>query len=224
MANEAFAGNYDQVVELDICHACNGIWFDGLESLALTPGSVIKLFRSMHESHDQSNQALREQMHCPRCKRALLATLDMQRTTRFNYQRCDEGCGRFITFLQWLREKNFVRDLDTKQLNMLRTQLKVIQCSNCGAPVDIQARSVCEYCRAPITALDPSAVAQTLQQLQQAETKRTAVDTNKTAQMIKEQLYLERWAKDDWSASGDLNEPVVELVAIGLGVLFDLLT
>ena len=55
----------------------------------------------------------------------LVHTGDLQRTTRFFYERCPQNHGRLITFFQFLREKNFVRDLSLKEMEELKqTQYK----------------------------------------------------------------------------------------------------
>lgn len=227
MLNEQFEGNYGTQIELDICHTCNAIWFDKAERLRLTPGSVIKLFKSMHENQSAVTHPLKEHLSCPRCQRELKITYDIQRGTRFNYSSCPLGCGHFITFFQWLREKNMVRDLDTKQINTLRAHFKVIRCSNCGASVDIQRHMKCEYCHTAIASFDPSTIEQTLKQLQLAENKRTTVDPQAIAQLLNDRLAVDRlcrttvqdnhrWQVDDWKGRGGL-------VEIGLSVLFDIL-
>ena len=37
------------VVELDICFACQGIWFDHRENLKLSPQAVVELFTLLHQ-------------------------------------------------------------------------------------------------------------------------------------------------------------------------------
>ncbi len=221
MTGTALAGNYGTQVELDLCHACHGLWFDAQESLALTPGSVIQLFKSMHERQAETqNTVQREKLACPRCRAALVATTDRQRNTRFSYHRCGKGCGRFITFCQWLREKNLVRELDEKQLAALRAELKVLQCSNCGAPVDLQRRSTCEYCQVAIAVLDPAAVEQTLRQLQAAEVKRTSINPT-VARSLDDQLSVTRVFRALESDRGFARHGLIEA---GLSLLFALLT
>jgi hypothetical protein len=105
-------------------------------------------------------------------------THDLQRTTRFTYYRCPNGHGRFTPFVQFLREKDFIRPLSPAELARLRKTIRVVQCSSCGAPVDLEKDTACPYCRAPIAILDPDAVSATVHALQTAETKRTTVDVD----------------------------------------------
>ncbi len=224
MAGEIYEGNYGTSVEVDVCHRCNGLWFDGKESLILSPGSVIKLFRSMHEQAASARNRLSEKTSCPRCGSGLVLTQERQRTSRFNYQRCARGCGRFITYFQWLRERNIVRDLSPRQLRELRVQIQTIQCSNCGAPVDVGMSSACSYCQAPIAALDPTAVEKALKELQEAETKRTTVDPTLPLRLLQDRQAVERLCRGldaevfSWGRTGGQG-----LVEAGLGLLLDLL-
>ena len=43
-------GQYGRASTIDLCHACNGVWFDGHEDLHLAPGGVIALFESMGQA------------------------------------------------------------------------------------------------------------------------------------------------------------------------------
>ena len=48
-----------------------------------------------------------------------MATADRQRDTLFGYWRCAADHGRFITFADFLREKNFVRPLTGRELGSM---------------------------------------------------------------------------------------------------------
>src|SRR6185295_7108385 len=86
------------------------------------------------------------------------------------------GDGRFTTFLQFLREKNFVRDLSVGEVEQLRARVAQVRCSSCGAPVDLTRDAQCAYCHSPISILDADAVAKTIAELGAAERKRVDVD------------------------------------------------
>jgi Zn-finger nucleic acid-binding protein len=49
MQEETFDGHLGRSVAIDICHACQSFWFDSRESVALTPGSTLALFRLIGE-------------------------------------------------------------------------------------------------------------------------------------------------------------------------------
>ena len=63
----------------------------------------------------------------------------MQRNTRFEYLRCPNGHGRLTTFVEFLKEKDFIRPLSARQIAELRESLQTINCSSCGAAVDLAA-------------------------------------------------------------------------------------
>jgi hypothetical protein len=131
-------------------------------------------------------------MHCPRCRRALLATADRQRATTFSYWRCPDDHGRLTTFFDFLREKNFVRPLSPERLAELRRYAPTVNCSACGAPVDLARASECGHCRAPLSMLDPDQVQAVVSELQRAETRRTTVDPTLAARLVEDRAALER--------------------------------
>ncbi len=51
--------------------------------------------------------------------------------------RCPGRHGRLITFFNFLREKNFIRPLSAAQIEELRQNVRTVNCSNCGAPIDL---------------------------------------------------------------------------------------
>jgi len=163
-------------VELDLCFACHAIWFDQYESTTLTPGAVLELFRVIHKHHDQPPRPLADAMKCPACRVTLALTHDIQRTNRIAYYRCTGAHGRLTTFFQFLREKNFVRDLTKGEIETLKATVKQVRCSSCGAPVNLGKDPSCGYCRAPISILDADAVRKTIAELDAAERGRNLGD------------------------------------------------
>jgi hypothetical protein len=161
-------GRLGRQVTIDLCHACQAFWFDGFESLQLAPGAVLQLFRTIGEQSATRATPLSATAACPRCAQTLLPTSDQQRTTRFEYLRCPQEHGRLISFFNFLREKDFVRPLSPAQLTQLRRNVQTVNCSNCGAPVDLAAGSTCAHCGSPLSMLDlPDAL---LAQLHDART------------------------------------------------------
>lgn len=173
MELQTFAGNYGKPVVLDLCFSCSAIWFDGFENLQLTPGSILTLFKLIHEKHALHSKASERALQCPRCQRKLARTGDLQRTTRFFYELCPRDHGRLITFFQFLREKNFIRDLSAKEMEELRQRVQVLHCSNCGAGINLTKHSHCSYCRSPVSMLDPHQMEKTMRELKQLEERRT---------------------------------------------------
>jgi hypothetical protein len=187
MQAEKFSAIYGGEVEVDVCHHCNGLWFDGRESLQLAPGSTLKLFASMYGRKASAHQPLVPSKSCPRCSKALVETFDMQRGTRFTYFRC-EAHGRYTTFFQFLREKNLVRAPTPKQLAELKATVQQVDCSNCGAPIVLAQTVTCLHCAAPVSILSEDSINKTLEELQQKEAKRTTVDPNVAARLVMDQL------------------------------------
>jgi len=171
-------------VQLDLCFACHGIWFDQYESAQLTPGAVIELFRAIHEHDDQPPRPLGDALKCPTCRDRLALTHDFQRTNRITYYRCPRGDGRLSTFFQFLREKEFVRDLTRAEIERLKATVKQVRCSSCGAPVDLGRDAQCGYCRAPISILDAEAVRKTLAELDAQERGRNLGDPREIVEGI----------------------------------------
>jgi ssDNA-binding Zn-finger/Zn-ribbon topoisomerase 1 len=139
---------------IDLCDGCGGMWFDQHESLQLTPGATLELFREVAAVKLPTSRATPARLPCPRCSAPLAETQDLQRTTRFRYWRCGRGHGRYTPYLQFLLEKNFIRPLSPAEFERLKGQVKSVRCSGCGAAVDLERSATCSYCRVPIVALD----------------------------------------------------------------------
>ncbi|MBS1818490.1 MAG: zinc ribbon domain-containing protein [Acidobacteria bacterium] len=177
MTSHTLAAHMGGTVTVDACLPCQAFWFDGYESLQLTPGSTLQLFRMMGEQPPAARRAMPAVTACPRCTMRLVPVEDRQRNTRFEYQRCPRGHGRYIAFFDFLREKDFVKPLSDAQLAELRTQVQTVNCSNCGAPVDLQHASACGHCGTPLSFFDMSHARALVDQLQTAEARRTSVST-----------------------------------------------
>jgi Zn-finger nucleic acid-binding protein len=152
---------------IDICTDCQAFWFDLFESLQLSPASTLKLIKLIGEQATKQKSPYREDMRCPRCSLALKLTHDMQRNTRFAYWRCEEH-GRFTSFFDFLREKNFIRVLSPQEIEQLRQNIQTVNCQNCGAAIDLNAAAVCSHCGSPVSMLDMKQPQELLAQLQQA--------------------------------------------------------
>jgi Zn-finger nucleic acid-binding protein len=230
MRQETFAGNYGSTLQIDVCHHCNGIWFDGRESLQLAPGSTLQLFKSMHERHASARAPLLEAKACPRCKEALSETTDLVRNTRFSYFRCATH-GRFITFFQWLREKSLVRAPNPKELDELKARVKVVNCSNCGAPISLEKEKACNHCAAPVSILATENIEKALQNLSTKELDRNTFKPERLAEamMIKQRMedqYRQEHMVDSLtgiSRGGSRYSFGADLVLGGIGLLFEVI-
>jgi hypothetical protein len=174
MSTHRFPRKLTGEVDLDLCFGCQGIWFDEYESLQLAPAGVIDLFKLIHQHSDDQRLPLTGSLHCPRCNERLIPSQDRVKSGLFNYLRCGQRHGRFITFAQFMIEKGFVRQLTGGEIKELSVRIGVVRCTGCGAPVDIRQDSACTHCRAPIAILDAEAVAEALAGYQQAAIERSA--------------------------------------------------
>ena len=172
MREATFDGHLGRPVALDLCAGCNGIWFDGMESHQLTPGSTLALFKQMGEAVGEANRPLGARKACPRCQALLTREIDKQRTTTFEAFRCPGGHGRYMTFGAFLRAKNFVRDLTPAEMTELRRHVQSVKCTGCGAAVDVRTTSACSFCRAPIAMIDPDQLRRTIAELEAREAHR----------------------------------------------------
>src|SRR5262245_30091310 len=156
-------------IDIDYCAPCRVIWFDRYEDLQLSPAATLKMFGIIADRSAASGAPLPGVARCPRCRRTLLKTHDLQRSTPFQYWRCDAH-GRLMTYIDFLREKDFVRPLTPQQLSELRENVQTINCSNCGGTIDLAKDSVCRHCGSAISMLDLKQMAKTIDRLQTAAT------------------------------------------------------
>jgi endogenous inhibitor of DNA gyrase (YacG/DUF329 family) len=204
---------------VDVCAGCQALWFDAFESVQLTPGATLALFDAIGKAAPRARRALPTRLPCPRCVEPLMLTHDLQRTTRFSYYRCRYGHGRFTPFFQFLREKEFIRPLGPEELARLKAAVRIIRCSSCGAPVDLERETACPYCRAPITILDPDAVAATTRALTEAENRRTAIDIGALVDGLLDNTRRAGERDGPGRAVLDDDPRLVDLVDLGLAAL-----
>lgn len=203
-------------IAVDLCDACHALWFDAHESVQLTPAATIELFREVHAAPAPARRALPASLQCPRCRSTLAQTQDFRHSTRFSYWRCPKGHGRFTPFVQFLREKDFIRPLSAAEIERLKAHVRTIRCSGCGAPVDLAREMVCGFCRSPVEALDPAAVASTLQSLESAEAKRTRVDVDALADAI---IASHRTTPAQPAIAFDLSLRTADLIDAGVALV-----
>ncbi len=223
MRLETYDRKMDGHVDLDVCYACEAIWFDAFESAQLTPGAVMKVFEAIHARGDVQPRPLADVCRCPACRAALKLTHDVQRTNRITYYRCPEGHGRLSTFNQFLLEKNFIRSLTLGEVERLKAVVKQVRCTSCGGAVNLERDPVCPYCRAPIAILDADAVKRTLTELSAGETRRRTVDPHAAIDALLAGQRAGGGERRSRSVFGDgasaWNTDVVDLLAEALGLL-----
>ena len=208
-------------LDIDLCQACRAIWFDRYEDLRMAPAATLKVFGIVSEPSSAPAAPLTGALRCPRCQGRLLLTHDIQRTTPFRYWRCDAGHGRLMAYIDFLREKDFVRPLTPQQLDELRQNVQTINCSNCGAAIDLAKDSACAHCGSAMSMLDLQQMARTIGQLQTAAAGHVPAAAAPTAPPSREAAdiaALMRALKAEERAASTPN-----LIEAGLSLLGDLL-
>jgi hypothetical protein len=176
MEHQLLDGHMGREIAIDICDPCQAIWFDTRENLQLTPGATLAMFRVIGEHVAKPAVQDGDIAKCPRCKAQLRRTQDMQRNTRFEYFRCPNHHGRLTTFFDFLKEKDFVKPLTPQQIAELRRNVQTINCSNCGAPIDLAKTSDCGHCGSALSMLDMQQAERLIAQLRDAERTDKVVD------------------------------------------------
>lgn len=223
MAVRMLDAHLGRSIEVDLCDPCQSLWFDGKENLQLTPGSTLELFRAIGE-HVRKPALQPDVVRCPRCRSRLRRTQDLQRATRFEYFRCPDDHGRLIGFFDFLKEKDFIRPLTAQQIGELRKNVKNINCSNCGGPIDLAKGSACAHCGSPLSMLDMDQAERLVSQLRAADNGSKSVDPALPLALARARAETESafkglpghdpWTQEGWSLG---------LVGAGLSELIRLL-
>jgi len=217
-------------VEVDLCTDCRVFWFDKGESTQLSASAVIVLFREIHGLSAADRRPMSSVPGCPRCGTHLVLAHDIVKSGRLTYYRCPNDHGRLTPFYQFLREKRFVRDLGAGELAELRARIRQVSCSNCGAPIDLERSSCCEYCQSPVAILDQDAVEKALREWgTQATAEAAGPDPAKLADaMVLAEKYktaaqpVVRWNEAMWRVENgtDLVEACIDLTSVAIAELF----
>jgi hypothetical protein len=190
MAERSFESHTGGQVTLDVCHTCRGLWFDTHESLQLSPGGTLRLFRELYERHGERPRHGPGPLSCPRCDTKLELTHDLAHNNRFQYSRCAHRHGHFITFFHFLREKGIARDLTPRELTELRKHVDTLLCSGCREPVRLANLTACVRCQAPLSLLDPECVENTVRGAQKPDGSRRDVAPEVAARLLMNELKL----------------------------------
>ena len=204
-------GHYGSHVEIDVCMDCNAIWFDQFESIQLSPDGTVRLFQLIHERGGTAASGygkFGEGLRCITCGDGMKLTQDRVKGSRFSYQACRKGHGRFTTFYNFLMEKQFVRELTIEERAKLSVTVKQIRCSGCGAAVNIGKVDACEYCRAPVSVFDRGAAKKAIDHYLQERQKHRPASTG-------ERRESGRAAGDQWSSYDRANLGTDILFALG---------
>jgi hypothetical protein len=176
MTAETLEGHLGTSVVIDVCLPCQVIWFDAQESLRLSPRGVLRMFRIIGEHALERRPPAALHPACPRCGVRLALTHDRQRNTPFQYLRCLKNHGRLISFVEFLREKDFIRPLSSEQIARLRATVPTVNCSNCGAAIDLATSSACSHCGSPLSMIDVSQAGAVVAALREADAADRRID------------------------------------------------
>jgi hypothetical protein len=176
MQEHSFDGALARAVVIDLCEPCQSFWFDGRESLQLAPAATLALFRIIGERAARPMLRDADVAKCPRCNGRLRRTHDRQRATRFEYFKCPNDHGRLISFFEFLKEKDFIKPLTPAQIGELRQHVQMINCSNCGAAIDLAQGASCRHCQSPLSMLDMTQAEKVVEQLRGADRTGQPVD------------------------------------------------
>lgn len=222
-------GTPQSQVELDVCFACQGMWFDPQENLKLAPAAVAELFKILHDHRDTVSQPVSPQLGCPRCRAPLTHGFDVVRSGRYITYRCPNRDGRFSTFSSFMIEKGFVRQLSRPEIDTLAQHVSVIHCSSCGAPVDIRKDHACPHCRSAFSLIDPKAVEKALAGYAKAKTS-SGTSTDKAPDVADALMMLERdriqAQREQKSQRTDFlteSSSQVDLLALGVALVWKML-
>ncbi|QPN29760.1 zf-TFIIB domain-containing protein [Diaphorobacter sp. JS3051] len=188
-----FSASDGRTLELDLCFACQGMWFDPQENTRLAPAAVLELFALLHERGGDAHRPVSERLQCPRCNKALVKGYDVAQGGRYITYRCAARHGRFSTFGSFMVEKGFVRHLSKVEIEALAERVGTIGCTSCGAAVDIRHDHACPYCRSALSLLDPQAVDKALARHGRATRQDVAPQEGRTPDALADALVaLER--------------------------------
>lgn len=222
MTDWTLGGRLGTQLTIDVCTPCQAFWFDGHKDLQLSPASTLQLMKYIGEHSSSSKPALSQVLVCPRCGAGLTLAHNMTRNVRFVYWQCGNQHGHFITFFEFLKEKNFIHPLSPAELQHLRETMQTVKCSSCGASVDLRAGSECPYCHSPVSMLDLKEQQKMLSQLKEAAEPKAVDPTLPLKLALAKQetsaLFQDhdaQWWQD--AQSGDLVQAGLNAVARWLG-------
>src|SRR5258707_7667501 len=111
MTQMTLDGNLVPPITFQVCAKCQFFWFGPFKVLQLAPASTLQLMKFIGENSSQPRPQMIGTLRCPECGDHLKPTHDWQRNTRFNYWRCEQEHCQFISFLDFLREKDFIHPI-----------------------------------------------------------------------------------------------------------------
>jgi TFIIB-like protein len=223
-------GTYRGPMTIDVCTACRGFWFDSGEQFRLTPAATLQLVRRVEASRDQPRQRVGTRLTCPRCTLTLGLTYDLIRDDKYRYYRCPDHHGIFMPFFEFLRSQGLVRGLTPPEMDTLKKKLVSINCSSCGAPIDLQTETRCASCGSSLAIVDMDHLGDALRQLDaDARAAAPAAAPPPPAAAPPDEIVAS-WRRDleerrriEEEDRGDRRSNQVDLLDIGVTLLSELL-
>ena len=197
-------------ITAEVCPPCQAFWFDRGNDFQLSPRSTLELMKYIGEHSSSTRPVLRQDPMCPQCGTTLTLAHDIARNVRFTYWNCLNEHGHFIGFFEFLKEKNFIHPLSPREIQQLRQSVHTVNCTGCGASIDLATNSVCPYCHSAISMLDLKGQREMLEQLKQAAVPKPVDPTLplKLAMVERQTEAQLQGLDDDWwhdaRSSGDL--------------------
>ena len=161
MQRLALAGHYGRSVELDLCDACDLVWFDSTETAQLSGPALLELIGAMAKSHALPHEPFRAGATCPRCRGGLEAVHNRSRWGESSQLQCLKRCGAYQSFAQFLEEKGLLRPMSRIDRAKLLRDRGRIECVNCGAALGIDDER-CSFCHSVPSLLDIARLARAL--------------------------------------------------------------
>jgi endogenous inhibitor of DNA gyrase (YacG/DUF329 family)/ribosomal protein S27AE len=220
MTDWTLGGRLGVQLTIDVCTPCQAFWFDQHKDLQLSPGATLQLMKFIGEHSSSTKPVLSPLLHCPRCGAGLTLAHNMARAVRFVYWVCPNQHGHFMTFFEFLKEKNFIHPLSPAEIQHLRETVQTVNCSSCGAAIDLQNNSVCPFCHSPVSMLDLKEQQRMLAELKEAaEPKpvdpalplKLALAKADVSALFQDNVHDELWWQD--ARSGDLVQAGLNAVA-----------
>ena len=212
MQEYSLPGHLGRDVAIDLCEPCQAFWFDAHESLQLSPAATLSLFRVIGERAARPQLRDGDVVKCPRCKAHLRRTHDLQRATPFEYLKCPHEHGRLISFFEFLKSKDFVKPLTPKQIAELREHVQMVNCSNCGASIDLAHSAACAHCGSALSMLDMEHAERVVEQLRGAAAANHHPDPLLPVNLALARAHVEAALRDTTQA----HEWYVDAAATGL--------
>jgi ribosomal protein S26 len=168
MQRLTFAGHYGLSVDLDMCRACDLVWFDGSETAQLSGPALLELIGHMAAARALPHEMLRADPRCPRCAGALKIVHNQSRWGRSSQLQCVRRHGAYQSFAQFLGEKGLLRPMSLIDRAKLMRDRGRIECINCGGEI-AKGDERCRWCRSIPSLLDVARLARALDPLDTIE-------------------------------------------------------